>query len=123
MLPVTRCEFVTIYAKDLAASRHFYVDVLGFDVIREKSGDFFQIDLAGTPLCVDHDTRGGHRNNIGLQVSDLEATAALLKRRGLEPRAGVNETSRESWLEIADPDGNGVIFLTRVQSYSKGAHS
>jgi catechol 2,3-dioxygenase-like lactoylglutathione lyase family enzyme len=111
LVPVKRFEFVTIYCRDLKASRKFYVDVLGFPVIREKESDFFQIDVAGVPVCVDLDPVHAHRNNIAVEVADLEQTAAALRTKGFAPPRHTNQTSHEDWLEIEDPDGNAVIFL------------
>jgi catechol 2,3-dioxygenase-like lactoylglutathione lyase family enzyme len=110
-LSVKRFEFVTIYCKDLKASRNFYVDVLGFPVIREAENDFFQIDVAGVPVCIDLDRAHAHRNNFAVEVADLEQTAATLRAKGFAPSRGTNQASHEDWLEIEDPDGNHVIFL------------
>jgi catechol 2,3-dioxygenase-like lactoylglutathione lyase family enzyme len=113
-LPVKRFEFVTIYCKDLKASKNFYVDALGFRVIREQDNDFFQIDVAGVPVCVDLDAAHAHRNNLAVEVADLEQTAAALQAKGIAPSRHTNQKSHEDWLEIEDPDGNQIIFLVHT---------
>jgi catechol 2,3-dioxygenase-like lactoylglutathione lyase family enzyme len=113
-IPVQRFEFVTIYCKDLKASKRFYVDLLGFEITREVEGDFFQINVAGVPICVDLDAAHAHRNNIAVEVADLDQTIAALREKGFEPSRGASERSGEQWTEIQDPDGNDVIFLVHT---------
>jgi catechol 2,3-dioxygenase-like lactoylglutathione lyase family enzyme len=107
-------EFVTIYCKDLQASKRFYVDLLGFRIIREVDNDFFQIDIAGVPVCIDLDPKHAHRNNIAVEVEDLDQAVAALREKGLEPSRGAGQASHEQWVEIEDPDGNHVIFLVHT---------
>jgi len=51
-LAIRRFDFVTIYSRDLEASKKFYVGLLEFQVLREVRNEFFQIDVAGVPICV-----------------------------------------------------------------------
>ena len=112
-LGIERLDFVTIYTKDLTASREFYVGQLGFPILREVHGQFFQINVAGVPICVDVDTAQPHQNNLGIVVSDLNATETALRERNLTVHSGYNHDSHERWLGVMDPDGNEVIFLVR----------
>jgi catechol 2,3-dioxygenase-like lactoylglutathione lyase family enzyme len=110
-LGIRQFDFVTIYTRNLAASREFYVDRLEFPIIREAPNDFFQIDVAGVPICVDLDAAQLHKNNLAVVVSDLAATEAALRERNLAVHSRHNADER--WLEVKDPDGNEVIFLVR----------
>jgi catechol 2,3-dioxygenase-like lactoylglutathione lyase family enzyme len=112
-LGIRRLDFVTIYSKDLGASRKFYVDLLEFPVLREVPNEFFQINVAGVPICVDLNQSEAHQNNIGLEVDDLAATQDALRRKGLNVRSGSNPKSKEEWIGVHDPDGNEIIFLLR----------
>lgn len=106
-------DFFTIYTKNLASSREFYVERLDFPIIREVPNEFFQIDVAGVPICVDLDTAHSHQNNLGVIVSDLAATETALRERNLSVHSGHNADSQEHWLGVKDPDGNEIIFLVR----------
>lgn len=110
-LPIRRLDFVTIYSRDLEASKKFYTELLGFPILREAPNEFFQIDVAGVPICIDLDRNGAHQNNIGLQVEDLAATTSALRQKGLQVHSGSNDASQEKWVAVQDPDGNEVIFL------------
>ena len=110
-LGIQQLDFVTIYTKNLATSREFYTERLEFPIIREVPNEFFQIEVAGVPICVDLDMAQSHQNNFGLIVSDLAATEAALRERNLTVHRGQNPNSREQWLGVKDPDGNEIIFL------------
>lgn len=112
-LGILQLDFLTIYTKNLASSREFYVDRLEFPVMREVSNEFFQINVAGVPICVDLDTAQSHQNNFGVVVRDLGATEAALRERNLTVHSRHSADSKEHWLGIKDPDGNEVIFLVR----------
>ena len=105
-------DFVTIYTADLQVSKRFYVDLLEFPLIREMPNEFFQIGIAGVPICVDLQQNSGQNNNIGLEVDDLASTTAALQDKGLQLQRGSNPASKEEWLGVRDPDGNELIFLT-----------
>jgi catechol 2,3-dioxygenase-like lactoylglutathione lyase family enzyme len=112
-LPIRRLDFVTIYSKDLEASKKFYVGLLEFPVLRESRNEFFQIDVAGVPICVDL-TQETRQNTMGLEVEDLAATASVLRQKGLKIHSGSsNSAAREDWIAVKDPDGNEVVFLVR----------
>lgn len=106
-------DFVTIYTTNLAASREFYVERLEFPLIREVLNQFFQIKVAGVPICVDLDATRLHQNTFGVVVSDLAVTEAALRERKLTVHSGRNAESQERWLSVKDPDDNEVIFLVR----------
>ena len=112
-LGIRQLDFVTIHSTNLASSREFYLERLGFPLIREVAGEFFQMEVAGVPICVDLDKSGTHQNNFGLVVEDLAATEAALRERGLPVHSASNQDSKEHWLSVKDPDGNEVIFLIR----------
>ncbi|HYZ11890.1 MAG TPA: VOC family protein [Actinomycetota bacterium] len=114
----------TIPAKDLARARKFYEEVLGLEVFREdpagityQAGDsalfLYQTEFAGTA----QHTLGGFR------VSDIEATVADLRARGvtfedydmpgLKTVNGIAELGGEKGAWFKDPDGN-ILSLSQV---------
>lgn len=113
MGPIRRLDFFTIYSKDLDASRRFYVDSLGFDLMK-STDNFFQIEIAGTPICVDLDPHELFTTNIGLEVDSIESASRWLKEKNLRLVEGVNVAASEEWVSIADPDGNNLVFLVHA---------
>jgi catechol 2,3-dioxygenase-like lactoylglutathione lyase family enzyme len=111
---IERIEFVTLWSKNLEASRSFYIDRLGLSILHERAGEFFQFDIAGMPVCVDYhaERTGTESNQIGVRVSDLEATVALLGAAGFQVKRGQQPESPERWASITDPDGHELIFIS-----------
>lgn len=110
-VPIRRLEFVTIYTRNLAAAKAFYVARLGFPILREAKQEFVQIDVAGVPICIDAASDRIRPNAIGVAVDDLAKTEKVLKQLGFKPQAGSNAATREHWLQLEDPDGNLLVFL------------
>jgi catechol 2,3-dioxygenase-like lactoylglutathione lyase family enzyme len=110
-VPIRRFAFVTIYTRDLVATKSFYVERLGFPVLREAQQAFVQIDVAGVPVCIDASSDPIRSNTIGIEVDDLGETETVLKKLGFKPHSGSDAAARERWLELQDPDGNLLVFL------------
>ena len=112
---IERFQFFTIRTSDLQTAYRFYVELLGFPVIREEPGNFFQVSIAGVPVCVDlhPDQHGWQPNQIGVEVSDLAATVKFLQGKGCQASEGSRPNSGERWAAIKDPDGHEIIFLAR----------
>lgn len=117
MVTLSECiesvEFVTLWSKNLEASRAFYIDRLGLSILSERAGEFFQFVISGLPICVDYhaERSGNETNQIGIRVNDLEATVDLLERSGFEVKRGGRQKPAERWASIKDPDGHELIFL------------
>ena len=112
-LPIRRLQFFTIRTKNLDAARRFYVDNLGFPILNEKAGEYFQVAIAGVPLCVDLSTENApaQANQIGIEVTDLDTTMAMLRKKGFVVRGGARAKDAERWAAISDPDGHELIFI------------
>jgi catechol 2,3-dioxygenase-like lactoylglutathione lyase family enzyme len=114
-LPIRRVQFFTIRTKNLETARRFYVDDLGFPIMNEKTGEYFQVAIAGLPLCVDlsADNAPAQANHIGIEVTDLDITMAVLREKGFVIREGARVDGAERWAAIDDPDGHELIFIAR----------
>jgi PhnB protein len=110
-LPIRRLDFFTIHTANLERARRFYVDTLQFPVRDEKKGEYFRMEIAGVPVCVDFDAGfAGHQaNQIGVSVSHLGLTREALRSRGIKFTEG--QRANETWVSIKDPDGHEIIFL------------
>lgn len=112
-LPIRRLQFFTIRARNLEAARHFYVDQLGFPVMSEKAGEYFQVAIAGVPVCVDlsHDGAPAQTNQIGIEVTDLDTAVAMLQKKGFAISEGSRPGSTERWAAVHDTEGHELIFM------------
>lgn len=112
---------VAIICSDYDRSKHFYVNLLGFPIIREtyrearqsykldlQVGDTTQIELFSFPHPpdrVNHPEACGLRH-LALSVADLEATVADLNAKGIttEPMR-LDEHTGKRFTFFKDPDG------------------
>ncbi len=89
-------------AQDLGRARRFYADVLGLEPAEERDGGL-RYECAGTTFVVfaSAGTASGGHTQIGFTVPDVEATATMLRDRGMEwPGSGDDD------LGIVDIEGH-----------------
>lgn len=121
-----RLEHFGIYAKDPQVLASWYVDVLGFRVVRtlEKAGRppifFLEADEGGEieilptkESRVERTLSQGGFSHIGLIVADFQAIQTELRGKGIELE-GVRDTSN-GWKigYFADPEGNTIELVRR----------
>ena len=78
--------FPILLSTDLAASRTFYRDVLGLEILREDAGDRIVFRSGGgTQFAVTHSTVGtaDTQTQMAWRVPDLPAAIADLRSRGV----------------------------------------
>ncbi len=78
--------FPILLSTDLAASRTFYHDTLGLEILREDEGDRIVFRCGGgTQLVVTHSTVGTAdiQTQMAWRVADLRAALADLRARGV----------------------------------------
>ncbi len=77
--------FPILLSKDLDASRSFYHDVLGLDIMREDPDDRIVFRSAGTQLAVTLSTVGTKdtQTQMAWKVPDIHAAVAELRERGV----------------------------------------
>jgi glyoxylase I family protein len=124
-----RIHHVAIICSDYARSKHFYVEVLGFKVVREihresrksfkldlQVGDQYQIELFSFPNPPARPSRPeacGLRH-IAFEVDDVKDTARKLTARGVELEPiRVDETTGKSFTFFEDPDGLPIEIYQR----------
>ncbi|PYY07633.1 MAG: hypothetical protein DMG69_17660 [Acidobacteria bacterium] len=112
-LPIRRLQFFTIHTKNLETARQFYVDRLGFPIMSEQAGEYFQVAIAGVPGCVDlsKNNEPAQPNQIGIEVTDVDTITATLRNQGLVVSEGSRAASTDGWFAIHDPDGHELIFI------------
>jgi catechol 2,3-dioxygenase-like lactoylglutathione lyase family enzyme len=99
-----------LFVKDPLASRRFYEEVLGFEVVAVQQERFVWLKLGETEILLRPtqappnapDYQHAHVG-IVLYTDDLEKTAAALKTRGLEFKG---TDGPDCCLTFTDPDGH-----------------
>ena len=100
---------------DLSRSLHFYRHALGMRVVYTSGGSAV-VEAEGTRILLDSEgTAAGAGETVHLEVTDIEATCARLRARGIEIRVPPTATGGgtaqlwRAWLR--DPDGHDVELV------------
>jgi catechol 2,3-dioxygenase-like lactoylglutathione lyase family enzyme len=78
--------FPILLAKDLEASKSFYVELLGLELIREDPGDRIVVRTGGgTQIAITQSTVGtmDSQTQLAWRVPDIHAAVAELRARGV----------------------------------------
>ena len=113
---------------DVARSIAFYTSRLGFKLDRQNPPAFAQVPTSGLKLILSgpgasgsrpmpdgHQQKPGGWNRVILQVADLPARIAELKKEGLEFRNEMESGPGGRQIQIEDPDGNPIELLEPAQ--------
>lgn len=113
-----RISIVSIPVSDPGASKGFYAEVLGFDVLRDSpmgpDRRWIQLAPAGAEASITlvdwfEEMPPGCVQGLVLETDDLEADHRVLRDRGLE----ISDLKDAPWGRYAtfsDPDGNGWVL-------------
>ncbi len=128
-IQVLHIDHVTLVVKSVAASRDFYVSLLGMKEVPRPDFDFagawFQAGATLIHLIEEHDRSGpagypaevlkksSRNHHFAFEVADAAAAAEILKQRGI---ALIGEPKRRPdgaiQMFVADPDGHVVELCT-----------
>jgi glyoxylase I family protein len=112
---------IAIICSDYQRSKHFYVDLLGFKVIREeyrKERDSWKIDLSlndhyvielfsfpSPPKRVGYPEAAGLRH-LAFEVESIEESVQELNKKGIETEeVRIDPFTQKSFTFFKDPDG------------------
>ncbi|MGA9041473.1 MAG: VOC family protein [Terriglobales bacterium] len=124
-----RLHHVAIICSDYPRSKHFYVEVLGFEIMREvyredrgsfkldlQVGGKYQIELFSFPnpsARVSSPEACGLRH-IAFEVDDVQDAARRLRDRGVEVESiRIDETTNKSFTFFRDPDNLPIEIYER----------
>jgi len=110
-------ETVTVDAHDPARLGRWWADVLGYRVVDEDAVDEVEIvpndgDRGPVVLFVSTGDTKTVKNRIhfDLRPDDRDAEVARLESMGAT-RVDIGQTGEESWVVLADPEGNELCVL------------
>jgi predicted enzyme related to lactoylglutathione lyase len=117
-------SLINLFVRDVAASRHFYCDVLGIPVVAGATPEedkYLPLDIDGPQIylhwtppenVVEYRNRG---LELYLRVEDADALAHRLSQRGVTLKTPVYDVGWRPWrcLEVEDPDGYILYLVSR----------
>jgi catechol 2,3-dioxygenase-like lactoylglutathione lyase family enzyme len=117
-MPITRVAVLSLPVSDQDRARDFYVDVLGFDLVREAPMGpdmrWVQVAPPGAATSITLVTwfptmPAGSAKGLVLETDDLDGDVARLRGRGVD-LADVAEEAWGRFTTFDDPDGNGIVL-------------
>ena len=110
-------RIVTFTTRNLARARAFYVDRLGFAVVKEETDRFVMVNVGTFRLCIDraddaHPAKGGGSTLI-FRVRNVAKTAKELDQKDVAYEEFTGARTGD-YLELSDPDGYRLVFTERL---------
>jgi catechol 2,3-dioxygenase-like lactoylglutathione lyase family enzyme len=116
---ITGVQVLSLPVSDQDRARDFYVDVLGFELLRDAQMQpglrWVQVAPRGAATSVTLVTwfetmPAGSNRGLVLETDDLEGDGERLRARGLEFPDGIQQQPWGRFVTFADPDGNGLVL-------------
>ena len=111
------CSHVVLGASDLKASRHFYVDLLGMEILQESDGMLafrageVRVSVFGGGRRLDPDKDGPPNLKPVFSTERLDDVVKILKGKGVEFLGEIEDAPGfMRFIPLRDPDNN-VLFL------------
>lgn len=119
-MELNKIHHIAIIGSDYQKSKHFYVDLLGFKIIRENyrnERDDYKIDLKCGDLEIElfiiknAPKRPSYPEALGLRhlafyVEDVEATVTQLNKKGIKTEPiRIDDYTNKKMTFFFDPDG------------------
>ena len=117
-MSLNRIDIVSIPVSDQPASKKFYIEKLGFEIVRDNpmgpGQQWVQLGIPGaaTTISLVHwfdKMAPGSVQGLVIDTSDIEKAHAELAARGLE-LTPVDEQPWGKFSTFSDPDGNGWVL-------------
>jgi len=118
-MTVRAVQLFSLPVTDQDRARDFYVDVLGMELVSDTPMGpdmrWVQVRPVGATTSItlvtwfDTMPAGSVRGTV-LETDDLDADAARLTSLGVELPGGVQEAAWGRWVQLTDPDGNGIVL-------------
>jgi catechol 2,3-dioxygenase-like lactoylglutathione lyase family enzyme len=114
----THVLLLSVPVTDQDRARDFYLDVLGFELVREEAMGpgmrWVQVAPKGAATSLTLVTwfesmPAGSLKGLVLETDDLEGDAARLAQHGVI-EGGIQQAPWGRYVQLTDPDGNGLIL-------------
>ena len=125
-MAITHLQLISLPVADQDRSRDFYVNVLGFDLVRDNhmgpARRWVQVSPKGAATSITLVTwfptmPPGSVKGTVLETDDLDGDVAALTAAGLRIEGGIQQQPWGRFVTFDDPDGNGLV----LQETSVGA--
>lgn len=124
-MTITHIDVVSLPVSDQERARDFYVDTLGFELVRQnKMGpvqQWIQVapkgGQASITLVTWFDTMpAGSLQGLVLHTDDVDAEVSALAGKGVAIPDGVQDAPWGRYAVFADPDGNRLVLQGRPRA-------
>jgi catechol 2,3-dioxygenase-like lactoylglutathione lyase family enzyme len=124
-MTVTHIQLISLAVADQDRAKRFYVDKLGFDVVRDNhmgpAQRWVQIAPPGAQTSITLVTwfptmPPGSTKGTVLESDDLDADVAALKAKGVAIEGGIQSQPWGRYVTFDDPDGNGIVLQETAAS-------
>ena len=135
---ISAIHHVAIICSDYPRSKHFYTEILGFEIICEtyraardsykldlRVGDRDQIELFSFPNCPERPSYPEARGlrHLAFEVENLTTKIATLNQQGIETEPiRVDELTGQRFTFFQDPDGLPLELYERANEPDKTVH-
>jgi catechol 2,3-dioxygenase-like lactoylglutathione lyase family enzyme len=118
-MAITHLQLISLPVADQDRSRDFYVDVLGFDLVRDNpmGPDQRWVEVApkGAATSITLVTwfptmPPGSVKGVVLETDDLDGDVSALAAGGVTIEGGIQEQPWGRFVTFDDPDGNGIVL-------------
>src|SRR5690348_2608135 len=116
-MTVTHIQLISLSVADQDRALRFYVDMLGFEVVRDNhmgpAQRWVQIAPPGAQTSITLVTwfptmPAGSTKGTVLESDDLDADVAALTAKGVTIGGGIQSQPWGRYVTFDDPDGNGI---------------
>jgi catechol 2,3-dioxygenase-like lactoylglutathione lyase family enzyme len=122
---------IGLSVRDRDAARHFWVDILGFEVLSEDENYCFTIDRAaglaitftdhGDSVTGEFDEHNPGLDHLGYAIPDVEALLSWQQRLDHfeVPNSGITETDAGHHLNLRAPDNIAIELYVMGQEFAR----
>jgi predicted enzyme related to lactoylglutathione lyase len=116
-------QLFSIPVTDQGRAKAFYVDTLGWELVRDDAMGpdqrWVQVRPRGGETSVTLVTwfesmPAGSMRGVVIETDDLEGDAAVLRERGVRVDSAIEEAPWGRWVTFDDTDGNGFVLQASV---------
>jgi catechol 2,3-dioxygenase-like lactoylglutathione lyase family enzyme len=118
-MAITHIQLLSLPVADQDRARDFYVDVLGFELVRDNpmgpDSRWVQVAPKGARTAITLVTwfptmPPGSAKGLVVETDDLDGDVAGLTAKGVRLADGIQEQPWGRFVTFDDPDGNGIVL-------------